>query len=61
MSDIYKMAENIPSVNDAQKQVADGFAELTKLLNAIADLKTQARTIWKSIEHHVAELGKIGA
>ena len=57
---IYKMAENIEKVNECQKTVADGFAELSKLLSAIDDLKNQAKLVWKRIEDNMAELGKLG-
>jgi hypothetical protein len=61
MSGIYKMAENIEKVNETEKAVADGFAELTKLLNSIEDLRGQARIVWSGIETKIAELNKLGA
>jgi len=60
MNNIYQMAENIEKVNESQKTVAEGFAELTKLLNSIEDLKNQARTIWKGIEGQINELNRLG-
>jgi hypothetical protein len=60
MAEIYKMAENITRVNESEKAVAEGFAELSKLLNAIEDLKNQARAIWKGIETQISELNKLG-
>jgi len=60
MSDIYKMAENIDKVNESQKTIADGFVELSRLLNQIEDLKNQARVIWRGIEGQINEINSLG-
>ena len=60
MSDIYKMAENIDKVNEGQKSIADGFVELSKLLNSIEDLKNQARVIWRGIEQRINDINSLG-
>ena len=60
MSDIYKMAENIDKVNESQKTIADGFVELSRLLNQIEDLKNQARVIWRGIEQQINEINALG-
>jgi hypothetical protein len=58
---IYNMAQNISRVNESQKAVADGFAELTKLLSQIDELRGQARVIWNGIEQKITELNKLGS
>ena len=54
------MAENMDRVNESQKSVADAFAELTRLLKNIDELKNQAKAIWKTIENNISDLNNLG-
>jgi len=59
MNVVYNMAENITTVREKEKAVADGFEALTKLLNTISELKGKAFAIWYGIEKHIDELNKL--